>query len=266
MLSCHHCCRRLLSESIKKAETKTTYQRLSWLACVAFQQPQLIDMFSPLLLISCSPFSSSCHIKMMIFAKQKKGLSYPPTQPHTRLLLTQENGVVWWKPASSEKIGCRQAPYFPPQADNCSIFSSNLPLRRSHRWADRNFSTQWGDAGESIVLKFASLWHFDALKFFSLFCLSRFLYVVCIRLVYQISQRSCFKSVEIQTCLCILVGCAQPSSHVFFTSPRYTRALAWLLLCTHSIRTFRVSSGQSWTAKPVDCYWFHDYRPCFAGS
>lgn len=162
-----------------------------------------------------------------------------------------------------------------------------------------------GGAGESIVLKLASLWHFEAEKFFFPFfllkrapfwrpsselrqpdCLGN-ISLICIRLVYCIKKKSCYKCIGIQTShrthehpdrVCM--------TRVSFTliSPCALCALAWFFHCTlQYMRTLGamlkqtwsflqhysficVASRASWTANPVNCYWFHDYGPCFAGS
>lgn len=116
-----------------------------WLICFPLSVPFLA--FTPRLLAT---FSSPCHIKMMFLAKKKKKMSYTPTQPHMRLLFTRENEVVWWKPASSEKIGCRQAPTSFPSPGLITVSPSHLPLKRLHGWADRNLSTQWEERGSRL--------------------------------------------------------------------------------------------------------------------
>lgn len=49
------------------------------------------------------------------FLQKEEVVISPYSTSHTTLVYSGEWGV-WWKPASSEKIGCRQAPHFPPSS------------------------------------------------------------------------------------------------------------------------------------------------------
>lgn len=78
----------------------------------------LIDAFSsffsssPIPFIFAFPFSSSYQNDGFC----KRSCHIPPYSTlHKTLVYSREWGV-WWKPASSEKIGCRQSPHFPPSS------------------------------------------------------------------------------------------------------------------------------------------------------
>lgn len=46
----------------------------------------------------------------------QKGVVISPYSTSRKTLVYSGEWGVWWKPASSEKIGCRQSPHFPPSS------------------------------------------------------------------------------------------------------------------------------------------------------
>lgn len=115
--SCFHCCRRLVSESFKRAEKKgmwsplLTYQHLSWLACVLpLRQITQKGWIPPVgvWLICCSltppPFYhwllhppalySPFYIKMVFSEKKKKVVISLYSTSHTTLVYSGEWGGV----------------------------------------------------------------------------------------------------------------------------------------------------------------------------
>lgn len=132
------CCRSWVPESIKESRKKATsrqsvtYQGMApFITSICFAASShnttrwislafLIDMFSssssssfPLFhLFFCSIFLLTTSVWWFL---QKK-LSYPPYSTLHKTLVYSGEWGVWWKPASSEKIGCRQSPHFPPSS------------------------------------------------------------------------------------------------------------------------------------------------------
>lgn len=134
LLSCH---RSWVPESIKRVKKKVTslqsltYQWMapfivsicfaasshnttrwislafSWLICFRLLPHSLSIPF----IFCCSFFLR--RVRMMVPAKEV--VISPYSTLHKTLVYSGEWGV-WWKPASSEKIGCRQSPHFPPSS------------------------------------------------------------------------------------------------------------------------------------------------------
>lgn len=76
----------------------------------------LIDMFSSSSSFFPYPIYFCCFFLFTTLGwwfLQKEVVISPYSTLHKTLVYSGEWGA-WWKPASSEKIGCRQSPHFPP--------------------------------------------------------------------------------------------------------------------------------------------------------